>query len=52
MIPMRRQTGNNPRQDQVGQVSCLPFVSPDSDPGSSLGARVRGHDDRQDAHRR
>ena len=31
----------------VGQASCLPFVTPDFDPGSSLDARVRGHDDRQ-----
>ncbi len=46
---MRYQTSNNPGQDMVGQASCLPFVTPDSDPGSSLDARVRGHDDRQDA---
>ncbi len=44
---MRRQTGNDPRQDEVGQASCLPFVTPDSDPGASLDARVLGHDDRQ-----
>ncbi len=30
-----------------GTRDSLPFVTPDFDPGSSLDARVRGHDDRQ-----
>ena len=34
---MRRQTGDNPGQDIVGQASCLPFVTPDSDP---IGANL------------
>ncbi len=29
-----------------GTRDCLPLVTPDFDPGSSLDARVRGHDDR------
>ncbi len=45
LILMRHQIGDNLRQDKVGQASCLPFVTPDFDPGSSLDARVRGHDD-------
>ncbi len=46
---MRHQTSDNPGEYMVGQASCLPFVIPDFDTGSSLDARVRGHDDRQDA---
>ncbi len=48
-MPVRHETSDNPREDMVGQASCLPLVTPDFDPGSSLDARVRGHDDRQDA---
>ena len=35
---MLSQTSDNPGEDMVGQASCLPFVTPDSDPGSSLDA--------------
>ncbi len=34
----------------VGPASCRSFVTPDSDPGSSLDSRVRGNDDGRDAH--
>ncbi len=49
IIPMPHLTSDNPGEDMVGLASCLPFVTPDSDPGSSRHARVRGHDDSQDA---
>ncbi len=49
---MRHQASNNPKTgcggaSRAGTRDCLLFVAPDSDPGSSLDARVRGHDDRQ-----
>ncbi len=47
LTAMRHQTSDNLRLDIVGQASCLPFVTPDFDPGSSLDARVHEHDDRQ-----
>ena len=33
----------------VGPASCRSFVTPYSDPGSSLDSRVRGNDDGRDA---
>jgi hypothetical protein len=34
----------------VGPASCRSFVTPYSDPGSSLDSRVRGNDNGRDAH--